>query len=221
LTHVKVLNRGLNLVVTEIFDHRDWRAWRSANRRILMLENVSRKAALTITLAVFGALMVAPATAYADAGHTHGAENTPAADDADHEPMPSMMAMPMMSPERGMFLFAEKGCVTCHSINGVGGHDATALDAHSMVRMMNPFEFTAKMWRMAPAMIAAQEDAFGEQITFNGDELADIIAFVYSDVQQHKFNAGMLTPRVIEMMNHEHGGSSGTDAHASDIGHKD
>lgn len=186
-----------------------------------MLENVSRKAALTITLAVFGALMVAPATAYADAGHTHGAEKTPAAADADHEPMPSMMAMPMMSPERGMFLFAEKGCVTCHSINGVGGHDATALDAHSMNRMMNPFEFTAKMWRMAPAMIAAQEEAFGEQITFNGDELADIIAFVYSDAQQHKFNAGMLTPRVIEMMNHEHGGSSGTDAHAGQIGHKD
>ncbi len=197
-----------------------------------MLENVSRKAALTITLAVFGALMVAPATAYADAGHTHGAEKTPAAaddaektpaaaDDADHEPMPSMMAMPMMSPERGMFLFAEKGCVTCHSINGVGGHDATALDAHSMNRMMNPFEFTAKMWSMAPAMIAAQEEAFGEQITFTGDELADIVAFVHSDAQQHKFHAGMLSARVVEMMNHEHGGSSGTDAHAGEIGHKD
>ncbi len=186
-----------------------------------MVETVSRKAALTIALAVFGALMVAPATAYADPGHNHDAAKKPAAAEADHEPMASMMAMPMMSPERGMFLFSEKGCVTCHSINGVGGHDATALDAHSMNRMMNPFEFTAKMWRMAPAMIAAQEEAFGEQITFNGDELADIIAFVYSDAQQHKFHAGMLSARVVKMMNHEHGGSTGTDAHSGEIGHKD
>ena len=183
-----------------------------------LLKQLRPALATSLVVGLFAIIAVLPATARADDGHEHA---KPAeTNGADHEPMAPMMAMPMMSPERGMFLFAEKGCVTCHSINGVGGHDATALDAHSMVRMMNPFEFAAKMWRMAPAMIAAQEEAFGEQITFNGDELADIIAFVYSDAQQHKFNAGMLTPRVIKMMNHEHGGgASGADAHATEIGH--
>ena len=31
------------------------------------------------------------------------------------------LIMPMMNPARGRKLFASKGCVTCHSINGVGG----------------------------------------------------------------------------------------------------
>ena len=59
-----------------------------------------------------------------------------------------MLRLPQMDPARGRKLFASKGCVTCHSINGVGGEDATPLDAHTMPSMMNPFEFAAKMWRM-------------------------------------------------------------------------
>jgi cytochrome c len=173
------------------------------------------------------AFAFAPASVLADAGHDHDAATLAAADNgADHEPMPPMMAMPMMSPERGMALFAEKGCVTCHAINGVGGHDATSLDAHDMqgdIRgMMNPFDFAAKMWLMAPYMIAAHEEAFGEQITFTGAELADIIAFVHDDAQQHEFSGDLLSARVMEMMNHEHGAAaSGTEAHATEIGHKD
>ena len=176
-------------------------------------------AALAFGLAV--ALAFAPATARADAGHDHGAKKA-ATNGADHEPMPPMMTMPMMNPERGMDLFAEKGCVACHAINGVGGHDAASLDAHDMTGMMNPFDFAAKMWLMAPYMIAAQEEAFGEQITFTGAELADIIAFVHHDAQQHKFSADLLSARVMKMMNHEHGGAaSGTEAHATEIGHND
>lgn len=81
----------------------------------------------------------------ADAGHNHA----PAAAETssqNHEPMGGLLAMPMMNAGRGMVLFAEKGCVACHSINGVGGHDATPLDAHEMEGMMNPFDFSAKMW---------------------------------------------------------------------------
>ena len=73
---------------------------------------------------------------------------------------------------------------------------------------------------MAPAMIAAQEEALGEQILFTGDELADIIAFVHDDAQQHKFTDAILTPRIIRMMDHQHGGEKpGSDAHAEEIGH--
>ena len=69
--------------------------------------------------------------------------------------------LPTMDPMKGKMLFASKGCVTCHSINGVGGEDAPKLDASTMPKVMNPFDFTAKMWRAAPAMIAAQNDELG------------------------------------------------------------
>ncbi len=180
-------------------------------------------AVVALILGMFAAFAFAPASVLADTGHDHGdGAKVATTNGADHEPMPPMMAMPMMSPERGMVLFAEKGCVACHAINGVGGHDATSLDAHDMQGMMNPFDFAAKMWLMAPYMIAAQEEAFGEQITFDGHELADIIAFVHDDAQQHEFSAGMLSARVMKMMNHEHGGGvQGTEAHAEEIGHND
>ncbi len=182
-----------------------------------MNQSHATSAIAALVLAMSLALSTGPARA--DAGHSHDAAK-PATDGADHEPIPMMMAMPMMSPERGMRLFAEKGCVACHSINGVGGHDSASLDAHEMTGMMNPFDFAAKMWLMAPYMIAAQEEAFGEQILFTGAELADIVAFVHDDAQQHKFSTDLLSPRVLKMMNHEHGAAaSGTDAHAEEIGH--
>ena len=42
------------------------------------------------------------------------------------------LAMPLMNPARGKALFVAKGCVACHAINGVGGHDAPPMDAHKM-----------------------------------------------------------------------------------------
>ena len=136
-------------------------------------------------------------------------------------PMPGApnMRMPRMDSARGRTLFVNKGCVACHAINGVGGHDTTALDAHTMKPMMNPFEFAAKMWRMAPAMIYAQEEALGEQILISGDELADIIAFVRHEEEQHKLTDADIPPHIRKMMDHSHGGpGGGPAAHAEEIG---
>jgi hypothetical protein len=89
-----------------------------------------------------------------------------------------------------------------------------------MQPMMNPFEFSAKMWAMAPAMIYAQEEALGEQILFTGDELADIVAFVHNDEAQHSFGEGDLTAQARKMMDHEHGTpGGGVEAHAEELGH--
>ena len=129
------------------------------------------------------------------------------------------LVMPIMSPQRGRKLFVAKGCVACHAINGVGGHDAPNMDAHEMDGLMNPFDFAAKMWNHAPAMIAAQEDAIGEQIYFTGADLADIIAFVHDDQAQHTFSEHDLTPRARAMMQHEHGGKPGPEAHGKELGH--
>ncbi len=127
------------------------------------------------------------------------------------------LAMPLMNPARGRKLFVTKGCFACHAINGVGGHDATNLDAHTMDAFMNPFDFAAKMWAMAPFMIAAQEEALGEQILFSGQDLADIIAFVHDDEEQHNFSARDIPPALMNLMHHAHGE---TPAHQEEVGHE-
>ena len=126
------------------------------------------------------------------------------------------LSMPMMNSERGMRLFATKGCVTCHAVNGVGGHDAASLDAHIMAPVMNPFGFFAKMWAMAPVMIPAQEEMAGHQFLFTGEELADLIAFVHDDEQQHEFSEALIPPEIMPMMHHVHD----KPAHEEELGHE-
>ena len=131
------------------------------------------------------------------------------------------LVMPRMNPRRGKELFVTKGCVACHSINGIGGHDAPNLDAHTMAPVMSPFDFAAKMWNHAQGMIYAQEEAFGEQIMFTGDELANIIAFVHHDDAQHHFTERDLSPEARKMMRHFHvepGGGAVT--HGEQLGHQ-
>ena len=130
------------------------------------------------------------------------------------------LMMPMMNPGKGRKQFVNKGCIACHAINGVGGHDAPNLDAHSMKPFMNPFDFAAKMWKGAPAMIAAQEGVFDDQILFTGQELANIIAFVHDHQAQHLFTEADLTPQAKKMMDHDHGAMPGTEVHAPELGHK-
>jgi cytochrome c len=64
---------------------------------------------------------------------------------ADSQMMSPGLMMPQMDPENGRALFASKGCVVCHSVNGIGGEDARMLGAEFMEGPMNPFEFAARM----------------------------------------------------------------------------
>lgn len=179
-----------------------------------------------LTMALLGVTMnvallsVAQATMH---GHTNSQEGVPETQAVDQRMMgPGLdrLMMPRMDPTRGRGLFASKGCVACHAINGVGGNDATPLDAHTMGQAMNPFDFAAKMWRMAPAMINAQEEALGEQILFTGDEIADIIAFVHDEEEQHRFSEADIPPNVRKWMAHSHGQPGGGDeAHGQEMGH--
>ena len=109
---------------------------------------------------------------------------------------------PSMDPARGRILFASKGCVVCHAVNGIGGTDAVSFDATNMQPRMNPFEFAARMWRGAEAMIYLQREELGEQIEFTGDELADIIAFTHNPDEQKKFSSADVPVRIKELMEH-------------------
>lgn len=177
------------------------------------------------------ASVIAMALAWSAPGAAHGptphAEEAPAAEAAPgadggadgHAPVELRLAQPAMNAERGRELFVNKGCVACHAVNGVGGQDATPLDAHTMDMEMNPFDLAAKMWAMAPYMIAAQEKALGYQILFTGEELGDIVAFLHNDSEQHLLTEAALTAEVRHMMDHEHGTPGGPAEHAEEIGH--
>ena len=130
-----------------------------------------------------------------------------ATDGGQHMTSGGMMApglmLPSMDAARGRALFAEKGCVVCHSVNGVGGIDAPMLDAEFMDEAMNPFEFAARMWRGAGPMVMLQEDELGGQIDLTGQELADIIAFVHNASEQKRFSEADIPHEIEEMMHHE------------------
>ena len=162
-------------------------------------------------------LTATPAIALADAGHPKSAS----AD--DHMPMESRLGELDMDSASGRLLFAEKGCVACHSVNGIGGEDAAPLDASAMEENMNPFELAAKMWAMAPYMIEAQEEEMGGQILFTGEELGDIVAFLHDDAEQLKFTEESLPENILEMLEegHEHGHESmhNDDEHDEEMHH--
>lgn len=86
--------------------------------------------------------------------------------------------MPLVDPARGRRLFVTKGCVICHAVQGVGGLAAPALDAPEVATTIDILDFVARMWRGAPAMLDLQAVELGYQIELDGNEIADLAAFV-------------------------------------------
>ena len=113
------------------------------------------------------------------------------------------LALPPMDPERGRTLFLDKGCVACHEVNGVGGTLGPSLDAEDMPEPMNTFEFAARMWRGAPAMIDLQSELLGDVITLDGQDLADIIAFAHDEEAQSKLSAEQVPEEFREVIEGE------------------
>ncbi len=175
-----------------------------------------RKIAFTISL-VGAATSLFVSGVLADAGHGDAKTERPATTTAPAPQLtpsralesgfdlPGRLRMPKMDPANGKKLFIEKACVACHSVNGVGGHDAPELDAHTMDVVMSPFDFAARMWNHAYGMILVQQEALDEQIELSGQELADLIAFFHNDEQQHTLSDDDITPAIRAKMDHGHG----------------
>ena len=165
---------------------------------------MNRNLAITAKLSpaiVCGILALPPLLAAQESGAPSGPTMMEGGQMPPHMMGPDLM-MPAMDPAKGRKLFAAKGCVVCHAVNGIGGEDAAALDASTMRGMTNPFDFVANMWRGAPAMIDMQREELGEQIEFTGQELAHIIAFLHHEEEQKKFSDADIPPNIKAVMTH-------------------
>ncbi|CDX25401.1 exported hypothetical protein [Mesorhizobium sp. ORS 3324] len=162
----------------------------------MSIHSIKVKFSAAATFAFFGLVSLLAAQ---EAGAPQGSTMMQG-DQGPHLMMSPGLMMPVMNPAKGRKLFAEKGCVACHSVNGIGGTDAAALDASTMTPMMNPFDFTARMWTGAEAMIDMQREELGEQIQFTGQELADIIAFAHDAEEQKKFSEADIPPEIDKLL---------------------
>ena len=76
------------------------------------------------------------------------------------------------------------------------------LDAEFMDGPMNPFEFSANMWRGAETMVMMQREELGYVIELSGQELADITAFVHDAKEQAVFSTEDIPEDIQELMEH-------------------
>lgn len=88
------------------------------------------------------------------------------------------VVIPHVDAERGRRLFITKGCFICHSVKGVGGKAAPALDAPSDSRQIDVLDFVARLWKGAPLMFELQAMELGYRIELTREEIADLAGFV-------------------------------------------
>jgi mono/diheme cytochrome c family protein len=83
------------------------------------------------------------------------------------------------SPERGWKLFQSKSCIVCHSVNGQGGRIGPELGPGRQLPL-TIVQFAALMWNHSPEMWKAQSAQNIARPTFDGQEIADLVAFLAS-----------------------------------------
>lgn len=111
-----------------------------------------------------------------------------------------VVAIPVIDADRGSRLFATKGCVICHAVNGVGGKAGPALDAADGNAVIDIFDFAARMWTGSFAMIELQGMELGYQLEINGEELGHISAFVYDKQTQKRFTEAKVPDLIKDMI---------------------
>jgi cytochrome c551/c552 len=80
--------------------------------------------------------------------------------------------------EEGRVIFTEKGCIECHSVQGVGGRVGPDLARRGLHWGLT--EFAAAMWNKAPAMTAAMHTRGIDVPHLGAGEMADLVAYLYS-----------------------------------------
>jgi len=101
----------------------------------------------------------------------------------DHEPRSSVSAAEVVSvvlpgnPLEGSQLFAEKGCLRCHSISGVGGVGGPDLGQSILKRSL--LDIAGVMWNHSPGMAHLLEERHTARPVFKPAEMASLLSFLY------------------------------------------
>ncbi len=107
-----------------------------------------------------------------------------------------VVELPVIDPEKGRVLFVSKGCVICHSVNGLGGRAAPPLEPDGPFSTVNIGEFSARMWRGAGPMVWLQTLEMGYQIDLTGEDIAHLAGFLQDAREQARFAAAGLPDHV-------------------------
>lgn len=83
---------------------------------------------------------------------------------------------PPGNSEQGKQIFANKQCINCHQVGGVGG--VVGPDLAVLGRTVAPIQVATAMWNHAPSMIAAMGASGIERPRFSAQELNDLIAYI-------------------------------------------
>ena len=83
------------------------------------------------------------------------------------------------SPRRGQTLFADKGCIGCHAIAGKGGQGGPELGTRGHELVGSVADIAALMWNHRQRMHAEFVRRDIPFVSFDGQEMADVIAYLY------------------------------------------
>lgn len=81
------------------------------------------------------------------------------------------------NPTAGERLFVSKGCINCHSVSGKGASIGPDLGKVELYRSVT--EIAGIMWNHGPDMWQEMEKKGIVRPSFSGEEMADIIAYIY------------------------------------------
>lgn len=81
------------------------------------------------------------------------------------------------NPLEGSQLFAQKGCLRCHAINGVGGAGGPDLGEGILKRSL--LDIAGVMWNHSPGMAHVIEERHAARPVFKASEMASLLSFLY------------------------------------------
>jgi len=107
---------------------------------------------------------------------------------------------PAFDAALGHKVFATKGCIVCHHMNGIGGTDGPDLSYGKYDTPVNAMEVASDLWEKADIMIPMQKSELGGQIILSPAELAGLVAFLGSPEEQAKFTKADIPANILKDM---------------------